>query len=147
MNYGILIQDRFLNDARGTVGVIRIPGELKIYTLEPPWADNIRFQSCIPPGIYPLTPGKRDNGRKVIRLGNVADRDGIEIHTGNERRETEGCILVGMSVTITARQYWLSESAQAYEHLLEFCKRWSDPRLIVRWYAYRFNLPTLTNEV
>ena len=74
-----------------TFGVWIIDGNPVCCTLELPWRDNNRKVSCIPAGIYPCTNVQKG----IIRVGNVPNRDGIQVHVGNKASDIEGCILAG----------------------------------------------------
>lgn len=76
-----------------------------IYTLEPPWRDNRRNESCIPAGIYEMcwnvtgrhkrTWQLRDIHQTVKEVGPDPNypRYGIEFHDGTTVQHTDGCIL------------------------------------------------------
>ncbi len=86
-------------------------GSLLLQTLELPWDDNARDKSCVPQGDYDLIPYDSATHGLVWRLhapylnvygqGLVPEgaRSGIEIHAGNFRVDTLGCILVGLQGT------------------------------------------------
>lgn len=84
----------------------RILGELTIEelpayhftTLELPWKDNARQESCIPEGTYPLV--KRTSGKyhEHFHVQDVPDRDMILIHAGNTPKDTHGCIIIGSAL-------------------------------------------------
>src|SRR5690349_15685868 len=56
-------------------------------------------ETCIPYGLYPLTvtPSQRFH-RLTPQIIGVPGFDGIRIHAGNTAADTEGCILVGLSM-------------------------------------------------
>jgi hypothetical protein len=64
-------------------------------SLELPWLDNERQKSCIPAGTYEVEKYDSPNKGLVFLVKNVPGRDSIEIHSGNYKRDTLGCILVG----------------------------------------------------
>jgi hypothetical protein len=71
-------------------------------TLEPPWKDNKRDISCIPPGIYRAVKMFSNKFKKMVFvLQDVPGRDLIEFHVGNKVENTDGCILLGMSFNKT----------------------------------------------
>ena len=81
---------RFSQSRIGTHGVL-LKGELPLcVTLELPWKDNKRNESCIPEGVYYC-----EKGLKYVRVNGVNSRSGILIHSGNTTSDTSGCILVG----------------------------------------------------
>ncbi len=64
-------------------------------TLELPWLNNKRRESCIPAGEYQV---KKRNSPKYgdhFHVQDVPDRDYILIHHGNYKRDVKGCILPG----------------------------------------------------
>lgn len=66
-------------------------------TLEPKVRDKkIKGQTAIPAGEYRIkySPSQK-YGKNMPFLLNVPNFTGIMIHTGNELKDTEGCILVG----------------------------------------------------
>lgn len=72
-------------------------GDLDLCTLELPWKENAHNVSCIPDGKYQTVLCWSNRFEKVMpRLLNVPGRDGILIHPGNEMRNTNGCVLLGM---------------------------------------------------
>ncbi len=91
----MLTLKRIAQGEQGTFGVL-IDGQTPLcVTLEDPWKDNQKSISCIPEGIYEVSP---HNGRKyknVWILNDVEDRSAILIHAGNTTDDTRGCILVG----------------------------------------------------
>jgi hypothetical protein len=82
-----------------TLGILTFDGMPRMMTLEPPWKDNEREVSCIPPGTYKAVRFVSPKHGTTFQLTNVPDRDSIEFHPGNSLRDTKGCILVGMKVT------------------------------------------------
>lgn len=78
-------------------GFFNLDGEL-FHVLEPPWRNNTRDESCIPPGAYQArflprsTSGKY---RNVFWLQDVPGRSGILIHSGNVVAHTRGCLIIG----------------------------------------------------
>lgn len=84
-------------------GVLLLNGIPFCITLELPWHDNKCNASCIPEGTYRLEEVfnvKLFSGKKIPRTFLVCDvpkRGGILFHTGNTKRDTKGCILLGSS--------------------------------------------------
>lgn len=90
--------DRTYPKADYIIGNLSIDGEWFCSTLELPWRDNAHKVSCIPSGIYEVRlaySAKFRDARPL--LVNVPGRTGILIHEGNTRKDTEGCILVGLN--------------------------------------------------
>lgn len=82
-----------------TMGVIKIydTDHPPIYTLEEPWLNNKRSVSCIPKGIYLCEPHSGPKFKQVYEITKVTGRSSILMHCGNTLKDTEGCILLGLS--------------------------------------------------
>ena len=75
-----------------TVGQLVIDG-MALATLERPWDDNKVNISCIPEGLYKVTPDA--TGRhQYYRVNDVPGRTAIEFHFGNKPEHSNGCILL-----------------------------------------------------
>ena len=69
------------------------------FTLEEPWRDNKHDISCIPAGKYPIRRYWSSKRGLCIAVDDVPGRDLIRIHRGNTLVDTEGCILVGKTIS------------------------------------------------
>lgn len=98
----------------GTFGVILNNDKPWMVTLELPWRNNLRKVSCIPAGRYSMTwMYSMKFLRHLFVLGMVPGRDFIELHIGNTIKDTEGCILLGTSFSLT--EYAIMNSKNAFE--------------------------------
>lgn len=88
---------RYYSGEDCTLGVMLGAGWM-LHTLENPWLDNQVNISCIPCGEYNVRPFSGARYHDVWILENVKDRSYILIHYGNTAKDTEGCVLVGLSV-------------------------------------------------
>lgn len=77
------------------LGILLVPNLRPIATLELPWKDNERNVSCVPCGTYELSLHVSSRFGRCFAVNGVQNRDGILIHPGNTKKDTEGCILVG----------------------------------------------------
>ena len=75
-----------------TIGDLFYNGTVLCKTLELPWKNNKRDESCIPIGIYKCIYDPHIDKFLVL---DVPDRDNIQIHVGNSLKDTTGCITVG----------------------------------------------------
>lgn len=100
------------------IGKLYLNNELECYTLED-------FDYQIPVGTYSLSKVYSEKfNHIVLKLSGVPGRSDIEIHPGNFKEDSKGCILVGKSHTDTS----VVASRGALTHLL---KQTQLPALIV----------------
>jgi hypothetical protein len=64
-------------------------------TLELPWEDNQTNISCVPKGVYKVSPRYSDKYKNHYILEDVPNRRYILIHYGNFNTDTRGCVLLG----------------------------------------------------
>ena len=99
---------RFYDDGETTLGKLHLDAEylpqfreygvFDFFTVEPPWKDNKRDISCIPAGTYIVKPFDSPKHGKCLLFENVPDRSFIEMHAGNSRLDTDGCVCPGDSI-------------------------------------------------
>ncbi len=81
-------------------GELSVDGNYVCKTLELPWRWNAKNVSCIPSGVY---SGFWRQERMRVQLDNIACPGGyriaIQIHAGNKPRHSQGCILVGKTIS------------------------------------------------
>ena len=91
-----VIIKRTMQDDYQTLGELIIPDAgYSCKTLELPWKNNERRESCIPEGTYQVEKRFSDKFKHHFHILEVPDRDFILIHHGNYKRDVKGCILVG----------------------------------------------------
>ena len=100
-----------------------VDGEFECYTLEPvtrPVGDNkVWGKTAIPYGTYNVTLTFSGHFQRMMPLvEDVAGFDEIRIHQGNIPANTEGCCLVGESMSKDE----ILKSVVAFEHLLSKIK-------------------------
>lgn len=83
----------------GQIDVINNSNEIidTYFSLELPWKDNKRRESCIPVGIYPIIKHTSPKFGKCFWIKEVPNRSGILIHPANYTRQLLGCIAPGMN--------------------------------------------------
>lgn len=104
-----------------TAGQIMVIGtDYRGAVLELPWRDNQPNVSCILHGVYKIVRDTFKGRYPNYRIIDVPGRSDIEIHRGNTLADTEGCPLIGSSITIkTGEQYaYLNESTKAFERFM-----------------------------
>ena len=88
-----------------SIGEMYIDNDFICYTLEDKdrqteeaTARKIKGKTAIPTGRYQVIRTMSPRFKKILpRLANVSGFEGILIHPGNTDKDTEGCILVGMT--------------------------------------------------
>ncbi|MWN30999.1 MULTISPECIES: DUF5675 family protein [unclassified Gilliamella] len=88
---------RLKTSEHGTFGKLQLPSGTILSTLELLWKDNQRQISCIPVAIYQCDIVNSPKFGRVYQVKDVPNRSHILIHAGNWTKDTQGCILVGMS--------------------------------------------------
>lgn len=102
----------------GIFGTLALPSGKILHTLELNWKDNQHNISCIPIGEYNCEIVDSPKFGKVYEVKNVPGRTHILIHIGNWVKNTNGCILVGLSRSETM----VKSSADALGQLLNEMK-------------------------
>jgi hypothetical protein len=78
----------------GTFGVLLADGRPFAVTLERPWRDNKRGESCIPAGAYTCIRVHSPRFGTTWMVRDVPNRSEILFHAGNIFHDSHGCILV-----------------------------------------------------
>ena len=90
----ILDLKRIASRDDGTFGVLLAEGAPFAVTLERPWRDNRRGESCIPAGDYLCTRVNSPKFGMTWQVRDVPNRSEILFHSGNVFGDSHGCILV-----------------------------------------------------
>lgn len=102
---------------QGTNGEIWIGGEFVCYAIELPWLDNVRNNSCIPEGVYPLIKRYSKRFKWHVLVKDVVGRSAILFHPANNAlRELRGCIAPVSQRTGVGKGL---ESVKAFERFRE----------------------------
>jgi len=103
-----------------TEGLLYIDGRFFSGTLEDCWRNlsvkpKVPGETCIPAGTYRVVIDHSARFNKMMpHVLNVPHFEGIRIHAGNTRRDTEGCILLGRHID----EGVLSESRKTIERFM-----------------------------
>ena len=116
-----------------TFGVLMLEDLPQILTLELPFKDNKRNESCIPEGRYICD---RFNSAKVsgqtFLITEVPGRSGILFHHGNTAKDTEGCIIVGSEFGFIDGQYGVVGSKKAFLRFMDLFNGINSFALLIR---------------
>lgn len=94
---------RFLDCAHGNFGLLVLHGDTEdhvLFTCEDDWRTNQPNVSCIPPGVYALKRVQSPKFGNTFEITGVPGRSRILLHAGNTEEDTEGCVLVGLSLGV-----------------------------------------------
>lgn len=93
-------------------------------SIELPWLANQNQKSCIPEGLYKLTPYVSKKFGQTYQVQNVKNRSGILIHPANDaKKELKGCIA---PVTSLNKDLTGNESRKATEKIKNLIKSYQD---------------------
>ena len=110
-----------------TFGKLYINGKYMCNTLEDVQRDvKIKGETAIPKGVYKVTlrnaGGKNEKYKEkfgdtwhkgMLYLNNVPNYEYVLIHIGNSKKDSEGCILVGLGRDIKSNM--ITQSTDAYK--------------------------------
>ena len=129
--------ERDVTSVHGTLGIFSCPGVPgPLHIMEPPWRDNRRNRSCIPPGVYEVLPHVSPRFKRCLLVTNVPERSHILFHAGNVggdvengyHTHTHGCLLPGLRrgrIKVRGRvQSAVISSRTAFRHIMT----WADGR-------------------
>src|SRR3990167_155203 len=91
-----IVLQRIASLPHATYGLLMDKGEPWLNTIEDPWKNNEPFVSCIPPGTYFCKRVLSPHFGDTFEIGGVPGRDHILFHCGDDEKDTEGCVLVGL---------------------------------------------------
>lgn len=104
---------RYQSKEGTTLGRLFVGSTFICYTLEDAIRDEkIKGETAIPPGEYVVTVTMSPRfGKLLPLLNNVPKYEGVRIHPGNTKRDTEGCILPGDFVSADGQTIYNSRIA------------------------------------
>ena len=104
---------RYQSKEGTTLGRLFVGSTFICYTLEDAIRDEkIKGETAIPPGEYVVNVTMSPRfGKLLPLLNNVPNYEGVRIHPGNTKRDTEGCILPGDFVSVDGQTIYNSRIA------------------------------------
>jgi len=110
---------RIARTAEATYGVL-IQGSIPFaVTLERPWRDNKRGESCIQAGTYQCKRVKSPKFGDTFEVCDVPGRTAILFHKGNLSDDSHGCILVGEQFNNVTGRPGITASADGFAEFLK----------------------------
>lgn len=103
---------------------------MRVGTLELPWRDNKKGESCIPEGTYTCKRFQSSKFGNTFEVCYVPDRQGILFHTGNTAKDTKGCVLIGDLIDLKNES--LVNSKKAFGNFMNELESYNDFILEVR---------------
>lgn len=96
---------RFLFEQDTTLGMLLVNGEFFCWTLEDVTRTvKIMHETAIPIGVYRIELTDKNRWNRVMpHILNVPNFQGIYIHSGNDKDDTSGCLLVADQLVNPAR--------------------------------------------
>jgi hypothetical protein len=100
-----------------TIGELSIDGVFECFTLEDvERKEKIKSETAIPKGTYKVIINQSNRFKKLMPLLlNVPNFEGVRIHSGNTNHDTEGCILVGQTIS----KNFIGQSRKAFDKLFK----------------------------
>lgn len=113
---------RVASNSEGTYGVL-LQGEIPFaVTLERPWLDNRKGESCIPPGHYQCVRVQSPKFGDTFMVKDVPGRSEILFHKGNLADDSHGCILVGEQFNPVLGRPGISASKEGFAEFLNITR-------------------------
>ena len=130
----IIYLERFAQTPHGVFGRLRME-EFDCYTIERPWLDNRKYESCIPTGVYPLRATTFHRGNyDTFEVCDVPDRSRILIHRGNTMEHVIGCIAIGESLGWINSRWAVTHSRAAWRRFWQLAKQHSKGEINISWW-------------
>jgi len=147
---------RYSDDGSTTIGLLYLNGFFYCYTLEDAHHDvKIAGETRIPAGKYDLDFNKADTSLTLkyrsanpdwftyhLEIKNIPGFQGVFIHNGGTYQDTEGCLLVSDSLSVSDAAKSLTNSKNTFKRLYIYLKeeieKGTRVRLIIRdeaWFA------------
>jgi hypothetical protein len=116
----------------GTFGVLLDEGTPFCLTVERPWLDNKRGESCIPTGQYICRRVNSPKFGDTFEVTNVPGRTAILFHKGNIMEDSHGCIILGEQYESLEGKVVVLASGKAFSEFLERTRNVNEFRLEIK---------------
>jgi len=129
--------------ADGTLGVLSLGQDSRLFSLERPWLDNLPFFSCVPAGEYALVRHwTEDHPDTWALVGETVShqpdpgkpRSAVLFDIANQASELEGCIALGLRAGFGEDgRMRVVDSKPAMERLRSYLRHESDLQMEIAW--------------
>lgn len=102
------------------------------FSLELPWKDNLPNESCVPSGTYKAVWSPSPKHGFVYELQGVPGRSDVQIHSGNFKEHSLGCILLGKTIDTAEGKKGVFKSKEALAEMEKFFN-YEPFELMVTW--------------
>jgi hypothetical protein len=117
----------------GTFGVLLDEKTPFCLTVERPWLNNRKNESCIPDGEYLCKRVKSPRFGNTFEVNSVPDRTAILFHKGNIEDDTHGCVIVGEQYESLNGKIAVLASGKAMQEFLERTAGIQEFLFLVMW--------------
>lgn len=104
-----------------TFGQLYVDGQIECFTLEDqirPAGEKVFGETAIPAGTYAVTLENSPRfGPDTLTVNAVPGFDGVRMHGGNKKEDTEGCVLVGDHIDRNAMTISGAQADNVLAHL------------------------------
>jgi hypothetical protein len=114
-----------------TFGVLLHGGLPFAVTLERPWRNNKRGESCIPLGNYYASRVDSPRFGDTFEVKDVPGRKHILFHKGNIMDDTHGCIIVGESFDYLQHERAVLSSGKGFGEFMALLNDAADFSLVI----------------
>jgi hypothetical protein len=140
------VHDRGEHGVFGTADLLQDERPLySFFSGEEEWRDNQPNISCIPVGAYALRKVASPKFGDTYQICDVPGRKNVLVHWGNTEEDTEGCVLLGLSMGFTvvekdeetgkrAKKLSVLQSKAAWEKFMKLMGG-EDGLVTIRWYG------------
>jgi len=144
---------RYSDDGQTTLGLLEINDSFYCYTLEDSYhEEKISGQTRIPNGTYPIQFKKEETELTIkyrerfpewftwhLQLQGVPGFNSIYIHNGGDHTNTEGCILVSDSLSVSNEKTFLSNSRETFRRFYGYMQEQLNKNIPARITIYDEN--------
>ena len=120
---------RLEESTEGTLGILRVQKNVRMWTLEPPDFLNEKRISSIPAQQYEMIRWNSPHFGETFKVKDVPGRTQILFHSGNTIQDTKGCIILGSGLLDNKKG--VSESRKAFTKFMQILDGYDKAHLTI----------------